>query len=277
MRFDKKLPIIYKTAKEIEAIRESALLVSKTLGLIASEIRPGITTEYLDKLAEEFIRDNHGIPAFKGHPSGSDAPPFPGTLCLSVNSEIVHGIPSKRELRDGDVLSVDCGVIKNDFYGDHAYTFPVGEVKPEVMKLLKVTKECLYLGIEQMQVGKRVGDISYAIQQHAEKNGFTIVRELVGHGVGKMLHEGPEVPNFGKRGTGPVLQNGVVLAIEPMINLGKKDVKQLADGWTIVAADGKPSAHFEHDIAIINGKAQILSTFDYIDAALEKNRNAVAI
>jgi methionyl aminopeptidase len=277
MRFDKKLPIIYKTAKEIEAIRESALLVSKTLGLVASEIRPGITTEYLDKLAEEFIRDNKGIPAFKGHPGGADSPPFPGTLCLSVNSEIVHGIPSKRELKDGDILSVDCGVIKDDFYGDHAYTFPVGEVTPEVMKLLKVTKECLYLGIEQMQVGKRVGDISYAIQQHAEKNGFTIVRELVGHGVGKMLHEGPEVPNFGKRGTGPVLQNGIVLAIEPMINLGKKDVKQLADGWTIVAADGKPSAHFEHDIAIVNGKAEILSTFEYIHAALEKNKNVIAI
>jgi len=277
MRFDKKLPIIYKTAKEIEAIRESALLVSKTLGLVASEIRPGITTEYLDKLAEEFIRDNKGIPAFKGHPGGVDSPPFPGTLCLSVNSEIVHGIPSKRELKDGDILSVDCGVIKDDFYGDHAYTFPVGEVTPEVMKLLKVTKECLYLGIEQMQVGKRVGDISYAIQQHAEKNGFTIVRELVGHGVGKMLHEGPEVPNFGKRGTGPVLQNGIVLAIEPMINLGKKDVKQLADGWTIVAADGKPSAHFEHDIAIVNGKAEILSTFEYIHAALEKNKNVIAI
>jgi methionyl aminopeptidase len=277
MRFDKKLPIIYKTAKEIDAIRESSLLVSKTLGLVAGEIRPGIKTAYLDKLAEDFIRDHHGIPAFKGHPSGSDAPPFPATLCLSINSEIVHGIPSNRELKDGDIISVDCGVIKDDFYGDHAYTFSVGEVEAGVLKLLKVTKECLYLGIEQMQIGKRIGDISFAIQQHAEKNGFTIVRELVGHGVGKMLHEGPEVPNFGKRGTGAAIQNGMVLAIEPMINLGKKDVKQLADGWTIVAADGKPSAHFEHDIAVVNGKPVILSTFDYVEEALAKNKNVMAV
>jgi methionyl aminopeptidase len=272
-----KLPIFYKTSSEIEAIRESALLVSKTLGLVASEIRPGITTARLDKLAEEFIRDNGAVSAFKGYQMDEDSTPFPATLCLSVNEQVVHGFPTNKELREGDILSVDCGVLKDGFYGDHAYTFPIGEVKPEAMKLLKVTKECLYLGIEQAATGKRIGDISFAIQQHAEKNGFTIVRELVGHGVGKMLHEAPELPNYGKRGKGHLLQNGLVLAIEPMINMGKKDVKQLADGWTIVTIDGKPSAHFEHDIAIINGKPVILSTFDYVEKALEKNRNAMTI
>lgn len=272
-----KLPIFYKTASEIEAIRESALLVSKTLGVVASEIRPGITTARLDRLAEEFIRDNGAVSAFKGYLMDEDSTPFPATLCLSVNEQVVHGFPTTKELREGDILSVDCGVLKDGFYGDHAYTFPIGEVKPEVMKLLKVTKECLYLGIEQATTGKRIGDISFAIQQHAEKNGFTIVRELVGHGVGKMLHEAPELPNYGKRGKGHLLQNGLVLAIEPMINMGKKDVKQLADGWTIVTMDSKPSAHFEHDIAIVNGKPVILSTFDYVEKALEKNRNAMAI
>ncbi|TAH19258.1 MAG: type I methionyl aminopeptidase [Cytophagales bacterium] len=274
MGFNKeKLPIFYKTKDEIEAIRESSLLVSKTLGLVASHIRAGVTTAYLDKIAEEFIRDNKGVPAFKGYEGGPDSPPFPATLCMSLNEQVVHGFPNDRELQDGDILSVDCGVVKNGFYGDHAYTFPIGQVRADVLKLLKVTKECLYLGIEQAAVGKRIGDIGFAIQQHAEKNGFTIVRELVGHGVGKMLHEAPELPNYGKRGKGTQLQNGLVLAIEPMINFGKKDVKQLADGWTIVTADGKPSAHFEHDVAIINGKPVILSTFDYVEEALAKNKN----
>ncbi len=278
MGFEKeKLPIFYKTSSEIEAIREAALLVSKTLGLVASEIRAGVTTAHLDKMAEEFIRDNGGTPAFKGYEVADDTPPFPATLCMSVNEEVVHGIPSNRELKDGDILTVDCGVIKNGFYGDHAYTFPIGQVRQDVLKLLKVTKECLYLGIEQATIGKRVGDISFAIQQHAEKNGFTIVRELVGHGVGKMLHEAPELPNYGKRGKGILLQNGLVLAIEPMINFGKKDVRQLSDGWTIVTLDSKPSAHYEHNIAIVNGKPVILSTFDYVDAALAKNQNAVAV
>lgn len=254
--------IIVKTRDEIELMRESALSVSRTLGMLAKEIKPGVTSLQLDKLAEEFIRDHGGIPAFKGLYG------FPNTLCMSLNEAVVHGIPTDKPLKEGDIISVDCGVLKNGFYGDHAYTFAVGSIAPEVQKLLDVTKESLYKGIEQMKSGNRIGDISYAIQQHAESHGYGVVRELVGHGIGKKMHEDPEVPNYGKRGDGPKLRDGMVLAIEPMINMGTKNIKQLKDGWTILTADGKPSAHFEHDVALVDGKPEILSTYAYIEEAL---------
>lgn len=260
--------IYLKTREEIELMRESALMVSRTLAIIAREVKPGAIPLKLDKLAEEFIRDNGGVPAFKGYKSHSGGRDFPATLCISINEAVVHGIPTNTPLRVGDLISVDCGVKKNGYFGDHAYTFAVGEVKPEVKKLIEVTKESLYLGIAQMVSGNRIGDISYAIQQHAEKNGYGVVRELVGHGLGRNLHEEPEVPNYGKRGDGPKLKEGMVLAIEPMINMGKKDIKQLKDGWTIVTADGKPSAHFEHDVAIVDGKPEILSSYAFIEEAL---------
>ncbi len=262
--------IYLKTREEIELIRESALMVSRTLGLVAAEIKPGVTPLYLDKLAEEFIRDNGGIPAFKGYQGAHG--PFPATLCISINEAVVHGIPTNQPLKEGDIISVDCGVKKNGYYGDHAYSFGVGEIKPEYQQLLDVTKECLYKGIEQAIAGNRIGDISHAIQHYAEKHGYGVVRELVGHGLGKNLHEEPEVPNYGSRGNGPKLKEGMVLAIEPMINLGKKNIKQLNDGWSIITADGLPSAHFEHDIAIVNGKPEILSTFAYVEEALSKKK-----
>lgn len=245
-------------------MRESAQLVSKTLGQLAKEIKPGITTLHLDRLAEEFILDNNAKPGFKGLYN------FPNTLCTSLNEQVVHGIPNDIPLEDGDIISVDCGVLKNGFYGDHAYTFAVGDVDPEIAQLLAITKESLYLGIEQAKKGNRIGDISYAIQTHTEKYGYGIVRELVGHGIGREMHESPEIPNYGKRGKGPLLKNGMVLAIEPMINLGSRKVKQLSDGWTIVTIDGRPSAHFEHNVAIVDDKTEILSTFDYIEKALEE-------
>lgn len=254
--------IILKTREEIELMRESALSVSRTLGMLAKEIKPGVTSLYLDKLAEEFIRDNGGIPGFKGLYG------FPNTLCMSLNSAVVHGIPTDIPMEEGDIISVDCGVLKNGYYGDHAYTFAVGEIKPEVQRLLDVTKESLYIGIEQFKAGNRIGDISWAIQNHAEKNGYGVVRELVGHGLGKKMHEDPEVPNYGKRGDGPKLKDGMVIAIEPMINMGTRNIKQLKDGWTILTADKKPSAHFEHDVALVDGKPDILSTFKYIEEAL---------
>lgn len=260
--------IYLKNREEIEIMRESALMVSRTLGIIAKEIKPGVEPIFLDRLAEEYIRDNGGVPAFKGYKGGRGIPDFPATLCISVNEAVVHGIPGKRALRDGDIISVDCGVKKNGYYGDHAYTFAVGEVSPEVRKLIEVTKESLYIGIQQMVSGNRVGDISFAIQQHAEKNGYGVVRELVGHGLGKSMHEEPEVPNYGKRGDGPKLKEGMVLAIEPMINMGTKNIRQLNDGWTIITADGKPSAHFEHDVAIVDGKPEILSSYAWIEEAL---------
>ncbi len=254
--------IILKTREEIELMRESALSVSRCLGMLAKEIKPGVTSLYLDKLAEEFIRDNGGIPAFKGLYG------FPNTLCMSLNAAVVHGIPTDIPMQEGDIISVDCGVLKNEYYGDHAYTFAVGEIKPEVQRLLAVTKESLYIGIEQFKNGNRIGDISFAIQEHAEKNGYGVVRELVGHGLGKKMHEDPEVPNYGKRGNGPKLRDGMVIAIEPMINMGKRNIKQLKDGWTILTIDGLPSAHFEHDVALIDGKPEILSTFKYVEEAL---------
>jgi methionyl aminopeptidase len=260
--------IYLKNREEIELMRESALMVSRTLGIIAREIKPGVTPLHLDRLAEEYIRDNGGVPAFKGYKGGRGVPDFPATLCISINEAVVHGIPGNEPLKNGDIISVDCGVKKNGFFGDHAYTFAVGEVKPEIQKLIDVTKESLYLGIKQMVSGNRIGDISYAIQQHAEKHGFGVVRELVGHGLGKSMHEEPEVPNYGKRGDGPKIKEGLVLAIEPMINLGTKNIKQLSDGWTIVTADAKPSAHFEHDVAVIDGKPEILSSYAFIEEAL---------
>ncbi|MGB5646982.1 type I methionyl aminopeptidase [Muriicola sp.] len=254
--------IIVKTKEEIELMRESALIVSKTLGMLASEIKPGVTGLYLDQLAETFIRDHGAEPGFLGMYD------FPNTLNLSPNAQVVHGIPNNEPLRDGDILSVDCGSLKNGYYGDHAYTFEVGEVAPDTKKLLKITKESLYVGIAQFKIGNRVGDVGFAIQQYCEAHGYGIVRELVGHGLGKKLHEAPEMPNYGKRGRGKKFVEGMVVAIEPMVNMGTRRIKQLRDGWTILTADGQPSAHFEHDIALINGKPELLSTFQYIYDAL---------
>ena len=248
-------------------MRQSAQLVSKTLGILAAEIRPGITTLYLDNLAETFIRDHQAIPGFLGLYE------FPNSLCISVNEQVVHGIPNKKPLIEGDIVSIDCGVLKNGYYGDHAYTFAVGEIDPKVQQLLDITKESLYIGIEKMVSGNRIGDISFAIQRYTERHGYGVVRELVGHGLGQEMHESPEVPNYGKRGRGTVIKNGLVLAIEPMINLGTRKVKQLSDGWTIITADSKPSAHFEHNVAVVDGKPDILSTFDYIEEALVNVNN----
>jgi methionyl aminopeptidase len=254
--------IYIKTEEEIELIRQSSILVGKTLAVVAELIKPGVTTLELDKRAEEFIRDNGGVPAFLGY-SG-----FPNTLCASPNSQIVHGIPNKSPLEEGDILSVDCGVLMNEFFGDSAYTFCVGEVAPEIKRLLDVTKQSLYLGIEQSVHGKRVGDIGCAVQEYCEKNSYSVVRELVGHGVGRKLHEAPEVPNYGRRGTGPLLKSGMVIAIEPMINQGSKNMTFERDGWTTRTKDGKMSAHFEHTIAIRHGKADILSTFEFVEEVL---------
>lgn len=251
-----------KTRAEIELMRESALIVSKTLGILAKEVKPGVTTLYLDKLAEEFIRDQGALPGFLGMYG------FPNTLCMSPNAQIVHGIPNNKPLLEGDIISIDCGALKNGFYGDHAYTFEVGEVAEETKKLLKITKESLYMGIREFKAGNRVGDVGYAIQHHCEKHGYGIVRELVGHGLGKEMHEDPEMPNYGYRGKGKKFVEGMVVAIEPMVNLGTHQINQLKDGWTILTKDGKPSAHFEHDVAIINGKPELLSTFSYIYEAL---------
>ena len=254
--------IVLKTLEEIELMRESALIVSRTLGMLASEIKPGVSTLKLDGLAETFLRDHNAEPGFLGLYD------FPNTLCMSPNSQVVHGIPSKEPLKDGDIISIDCGALKNGFYGDHAYTFAVGEIDSTVEKLLKVTKASLYKGIDKFREGNRIGDMAYAIQHYCEKEGYGVVRELVGHGLGKIMHEGPEVPNYGRRGQGKKFQEGMVLAIEPMINGGTHRIKQLKDGWTILTADGKASAHFEHDVALIDGKPELLSTFQYIYEAL---------
>jgi len=260
--------IHYKSVEEIELIRESSLLLSKTLGEIAKVIGPGVKTIELDKLAETFIRDNGGEPAFLNYHG------FPYSLCISLNDQVVHGFPSQRELVDGDLVSVDCGVELNKYIGDSAYTFAIGEVSDDIKKLMRVTMECLDLGVQKAIVGMRVGDIGYAVQEHAEKNGFGVVKELVGHGVGLKLHEKPEVPNYGKRGSGVKLEEGMVIAIEPMINAGKARVKFWDDGWTVSTIDGKPSAHYEHTVAISKGKADILSTFSYVDNVLkEKNKS----
>ncbi len=255
-----------KSDEEIEILRENNLLVSQTLAEVARHIRPGVTTRELDRIAEEFILDHGAIPGFKGYGG------FPATLCTSVNDQVVHGIPSEYELKEGDIISVDCGVIRNGFYGDSAYTFAVGEVDPEKEELMRVTRECLEKGVEQAVAGNRVGDIGHAVQQHAESHGFSVVRELVGHGLGKKLHEPPEVPNFGKRGRGPKLREGMVICIEPMINMGVKEVYQDRDGWTIHTADRKPSAHYEYAVAVRKNKADILTTFAYIEEVL-KSKN----
>ncbi len=257
--------ISIKTEEEIELLRESSLLVGKSLAEVAKHIRPGITTLDLDKIAEQFIRDHGAIPGFKGYGG------FPGSLCISVNDEVVHGIPGNRVLKDQDIVSVDCGVLKNGFYGDSAYTFAVGEVNGDVLKLMERTKESLYLAVEEAVVGKRVGDIGFAVQNHVEAFGYGVVKDLVGHGIGRNLHEKPEVPNFGRRGKGPKLTEGMVICIEPMINLGTAQVKQDADGWTIRTYDGKPSAHFELQVAIGKGKADVLMTYKYIDEVLGTN------
>lgn len=251
--------IYYKTESDIEKIRESSLIVSKTLAEVGKSIKPGITTSELDKIAESFILAQGAKPAFKGYRG------FPATLCVSVNAQVVHGIPGNYALKEGDVVSVDCGVVKDGYYGDSAYTFRVGKISEEVANLLRVTKESLYKGIKEAVEGNRMGDVSAAIGGYAEEHKYGVVRELVGHGIGRNLHEAPDVPNYGKKGNGIKLQRGLVIAIEPMINMGKKDVKQENDGWTITAKDGKPSAHFEHTVAIANGKADILTSFEEIE------------
>lgn len=256
--------IFYKTEEEIELLRESSLLVGKTLAEVAKHIRPGIETIVLDQIAEEFIRDHGAVPGFKGYNG------FPFTLCISTNEQVVHGFPGPKPLLDGDIVSIDCGVLMNGFYGDSAYTFEVGEVSEEVKLLMQRTKESLYKAIEVAVVGNRVGDIGHAVQSYVEPFGYSVVRDLVGHGLGRQLHEKPEVPNYGRRGTGIKLKEGMVLAIEPMVNLGTRSVVQLQDGWTIRTADNKPSAHFEHDIAVGRDKADVLSTFEYIEEVLNQ-------
>ncbi|MFO8236337.1 MAG: type I methionyl aminopeptidase [Bacteroidales bacterium] len=254
-----------KSAEEIEVLRENNVLVSKTLGEISKLIKPGVNTLKLDKIAEEFIRDHDAEPGFLGYGG------FPNTLCTSVNDAVVHGIPSKYELREGDIISVDCGTKKDGYYGDSAYTFKVGEVAEDVDTLLRVTKESLFKGIEKAVANNRVGDVGYAIQNHVEQDGFTVVREMVGHGLGANMHEAPEVPNYGKRGRGVKLKEGLVICIEPMINMGSRSIKQDPDGWTIRTIDGKYSAHFELAIVIRNGEADFLSTFEYISKEQQIN------
>jgi len=259
-----------RSEAEIEIIRENALMVTATLTEVAKAIRPGITTLFLDQLAETFIRDNGGVPSFKGYGSRNNA--FPYSLCISVNDIVVHGFPSAYELKDGDIVSVDCGFCRNGYHGDHAYTFAVGNVPQEVLDMMRVTKESLALGIEQAKANNRVGDISFAIENHThKKHGYGVVRELVGHGVGKSLHEDPQVPNFGRRGDGKRLKENIILAIEPMINLGTKDVYTLDDGWTVVTADGKPSVHYEHTTAVRKQAGEALSSFAPIEAAERSN------
>lgn len=258
--------VYYKTSDEVELIRQSCLLVCKALEYVAKTIKPGLKAEVIDKQAEELIRDHGAEPGFKGYKG------FPSTLCVSVNESVVHGIPGEQEFVDGDIVSVDCGVFQNGFFGDAAYTFAVGDVDEDVLQLMRVTRESLYLGIGSAVVGKRLGDIGNAIQDHAErKHSYGVVRELVGHGIGKSLHESPEVPNYGRRGTGPLLKDGLVIAIEPMINLGLKEISQLDDGWTVITRDKKASAHFEHTVVVRKGKADILSDHNLVEKAIRNN------
>jgi len=254
--------IFYKTEEEIELIRESAQILGKAHGEVAKLVKPGIKTKDLDKIAEEFISDHGAKASFKGYNG------FPATLCISTNEVVVHGFPSEYELKDGDIISIDCGVFYKGFHSDSAYTYPVGDIQPETLALLKATKESLYKGIEEAKFGNRIGDIAYAIQNYVEDRGYTVVRELVGHGVGRNLHEGPEVPNYGKRGKGPKLNEGLVIAIEPMVNLGVRNIVQESDGWTIRTRDRQPSAHFEHTIAIFADRTEILTTHKYIESVV---------
>ena len=257
--------IFLKTDEEIELMRESNRLVGMTLGELAKHIKPGVKTLELDKIAEEFIRSHGAIPSFLGYNE------FPFSLCISVNENVVHGFPSEYVLKEGDIISVDCGTEKNGFCGDSAYTFGVGEVAKEVKALLRATRESLYKGIEKAVEGNRVGDVGNAVQEHCEKRGYSVVRELVGHGIGRKMHEAPEVPNYGRRGTGALLKQGMCIAIEPMINMGSRNVVFESDGWTVRTKDRKPSAHFEHTVAIREGKADILSTFEFVEAVLGDN------
>jgi len=260
--------MIYKTNEQVEMMRQSALLVSKTLTEIATVLKPGITTLSIDKMIGEFVRDHHAVPSFLNYRG------YPFNSCISVNDVVVHGFPGTNELKERDIISVDIGVILNSWHGDHAYTFAIGDPGEEVMQLIKVTKESLYKGIEKAVAGNRTGDIAFAIQEHTErKYGYGVVRELVGHGLGRHLHEDPQVPNYGKRGSGSKLKEGLVLAIEPMINLGKRDVYTEEDGWTVRTKDGKPSVHFEHDVCVRKGKADILSNYSTIEKAEEANPN----
>ena len=263
--------IFLKTDEEIELMREANRLVGMTLGEVAKHIKPGVTPAQLDKIAKEFIYDHGAIPSFLGYKGAPGSVDFPGAICASVNEQVVHGFPTDYVLKDGDVISVDCGTEKNGFCGDSAYTFCVGEVAEEVKALLRTTKESLYLGIEKAVEGNRVGDIGDAVQTYCEKHGYSVVRELVGHGIGRKMHEAPEIPNYGKRGTGPMLKKGMCIAIEPMINMGSKNVVFESDGWTVRTRDRKPSAHFEHTVAIRQGKADILSTFEFVEAVLGNN------
>lgn len=258
--------IKYKSKEEIAIMREAAQIVSRTLGKIAEVIEPGITPLELDAIAEKYIRSQNAKPGFLGMYD------FPNSLCISINEQVVHGIPNDKPLKSGDIVSVDCGSVFEGYYGDHAYTFAVGEVSDEILQLLKVTQECLQIGIEQAYEGNRIGDIGYHIQKHAEDHGYGVVRELVGHGLGKSMHEDPQVPNYGRRGRGKKIQEGLVIAIEPMINLGTEKVFQADDGWTIITGDNKVSAHFEHDVAIVDGKPEVLSTFKYVEEALRKKK-----
>lgn len=254
--------IFYKTEEEIELIRESAQILGKAHGEVAKLVKPGIKTKDLDKIAEEFISDHGAKASFKGYNG------FPATLCISTNEVVVHGFPSEYELKDGDIISIDCGVFYKGFHSDSAYTYPVGEISTETLSLLKATKESLYKGIEEAKFGNRIGDIAYAVQSYVEDRGYTVVRELVGHGVGRNLHEGPEVPNYGKRGKGPKLNEGLVIAIEPMVNLGVRNIVQESDGWTIRTRDRQPSAHYEHTIAIFADRTEILTTHKYIESVV---------
>ena len=251
--------IHYKTSEEVEKIKQSADILGRAHGEIAKHVKKGVKTSFLDKIAEEFIRDHGAVPSFKGYNG------FPSSLCISVNEVVVHGFPSEYELKDGDIISVDCGVFHQGFHSDSAYTYPIGEVPPSVLALLSATKDSLYLGIEQAVFGNRIGDIGHAIQKFVEAKGYTVVRELVGHGLGRKLHEAPEVPNYGKKGSGPLLKQGMVIAIEPMINLGTRNIVQEKDGWTIRTADRKPSAHYEHTVAIFEDRTEVLTTHKYIE------------
>lgn len=250
--------ILIKNKREIDLIRESCKIVAETLQLVKSNVKPGVTTLELDKIAEDYILSNDAIPAFKGY-SQAGSFDFPGSICSSVNEEVVHGIPANRVLKEGEILSVDVGVLKNKFYGDAAISIAVGEISEEKESLLDVTEKSLYMGIDQAKVGNKLGEISFAVQSHCESNGFSIVRDLCGHGVGKYLHEEPQVPNYGQKNTGPFLKNGMTLAIEPMVNMGSHKVSVNANGWTVITADGLPSAHFEHSIAIVDNKPEILT------------------
>lgn len=251
--------IYYKTSEEVLKIKESADILGKAHGEVAKYVKEGVKTSLLDKIAEEFIRDHGAVPSFKGYNG------FPASLCISVNEVVVHGFPSEYELKDGDIISIDCGVFHQGFHSDSAYTYPIGEVSPSILALLRTTRDSLYLGIDQAVAGNRIGDIGHAIQKFVEAKGYTVVRELVGHGLGKKLHEAPEVPNYGKKGSGPLLKQGMVIAIEPMINLGSRNIVQERDGWTIRTADRKPSAHYEHTVAIFEDRTEVLTTHKYIE------------